>query len=88
MKMNYPNCPPPADWNFAKDGTWLFCAHSDDFIPIYAQGGPAAEPRIIAAYTPQQAAGLAIGLLRAIGELDEHRQLIEAVNDAFPDDLD
>lgn len=24
--MNAPNCPPPADWDWAKDGTWLLAA--------------------------------------------------------------
>lgn len=82
---NNPNCPPPPDWDFAKDGTWLTCAHGNDFIPVYGQTRPDVEPSIIGAYTPERAVGLALGLLRAVSELDTHQQLIAAIEDAFRD---
>ncbi|WP_373138286.1 hypothetical protein [Mycobacterium marinum] len=71
---NHPNVAPPSDWNWAKDGSWIFCAHGDDVIPIYAQARQDVEPRLIGAYTPQRALGLALGLLQAIGGLAEHQQ--------------
>lgn len=78
--MNTPP-PPPDDWDWATDGTWLPCTHDGCRVAIWAQTRNSGAV-VIGNYTLKRALNLGMGLTDAIEEV---QALADKVNDAMRD---